>query len=103
MSLDIKSRHENDAWIVKLTGELDISCAEELKNVFDKNIEEKFLDIRVDMSNLQYIDSTGVGIIVGAMKKLRNGGKDIFLQNPRDNVKKIFRITGLDQIINMEG
>lgn len=103
MSLDIKSRHENDAWIVKLTGELDISCAEELKNVFDKNIEEKFSDIRVDMSNLQYIDSTGVGIIVGAMKKLRNGGKDIFLQNPRDNVKKIFRITGLDQIINMEG
>ena len=55
------------------------------------------------MSKLKYIDSTGVGVIVGIMKNLRSKGKDIKILNARDNVKKIFNITGLDQIIKMEG
>ena len=37
------------------------------------------------------------------MKKLRTDGKDIKISNAKDNVKRIFKITGLDQIINMEG
>ena len=55
------------------------------------------------MSKLSYIDSTGVGVIVGIMKNLRSNGKDIKIINAKDNVRKIFSITGLDQIIKMEG
>ncbi len=55
------------------------------------------------MTDLEYIDSTGIGVLVGLMKKLRTDGKDIKISNAKDNVKRIFKITGLDQIINMEG
>lgn len=105
MSLNIKSNYkdDSDSWIVELAGELDVSCANDLKDELESNIEEKFSDVKVDMSNLQYIDSTGIGVIVGAMKKLRSGKKDITIVEAKENVKKIFKITGLDQIIRMEG
>ena len=105
MSLNINSKYRDDSnrWVVELSGELDVSCADDLKKELDSNIEKKFSDVKVDMSNLQYIDSTGIGVIVGAMKKLKSGDKDITILEAKDNVKKIFKITGLDQIIRMEG
>ncbi|MEG0250934.1 MAG: STAS domain-containing protein [Peptostreptococcus sp.] len=105
MSLNINSDYKNDSnsWIVEISGELDVSCADDLKKELDGNIDNKFSNVKIDMSDLQYIDSTGIGVIVGAMKKLRKGKKDISILNAKDNVKKIFKITGLDQIIRMEG
>lgn len=105
MSLGINSTYVNEqqVWNVGLVGELDISCSEELKSKLKGNLEEKLSDINIDMSKLRYIDSTGVGVIVGIMKNLRSNGKDIKIINAKDNVRKIFSITGLDQIIKMEG
>ncbi|CAK7034336.1 MAG: Anti-sigma-B factor antagonist [Peptostreptococcus russellii] len=105
MSLNINSDYKNDSnsWIVKISGELDVSCADDLKKELDSNIDNKLSNVKIDMSNLQYIDSTGIGVIIGAMKKLRKEKKDISILNAKDNVKKIFKITGLDQIIRMEG
>lgn len=105
MSLNIKSNYENDSneWLVALKGELDLACANNLKEELYKAVEEKFADVVIDMTDLEYIDSTGMGVLVGLMKKLRTDGKDIKISNAKDNVKRIFKITGLDQIINMEG
>ena len=104
MSLNIKSNYENDSneWLVALKGELDLACANNLKEELYKAVEEKFADVVIDMTDLEYIDSTGIGVLVGLMKKLRTDGKDIKISNAKDNVKRIFKITGLDQIINME-
>lgn len=105
MSLNIKSNYGNDSkeWVVSLKGELDLSYANDLKAELYKAVDKNFSDVVIDMSNLEYIDSTGIGVLVGLMKKLRTGGKDIKISNAKDNVKKIFKITGLDQIISMEG
>ena len=86
-----------------MSGLLDLACANNLKEELYKAVEEKFADVVIDMTDLEYIDSTGIGVLVGLMKKLRTDGKDIKISNAKDNVKRIFKITGLDQIINMEG
>lgn len=105
MSLNIKSNYENNSneWIFSLNGELDLSTANKLKDDLYKSIEEKLSDVVIDMTSLEYIDSTGIGVLVGLMKKLRTQGKDIKISNAKDNVKRIFKITGIDQIISMEG
>ena len=105
MSLNIKSNYENNSneWIFSLNGELDLSTANKLKDNLYKSVEEKLSDVVIDMTNLEYIDSTGIGVLVGLMKKLRTQGKDIKISNAKDNVKRIFKITGIDQIISMEG
>nr|WP_314276470.1 STAS domain-containing protein [uncultured Peptostreptococcus sp.] len=105
MSLNIKSNYENNSneWVFSLNGELDLSTANKLKDNLYKSVEEKLSDVVIDMTNLEYIDSTGIGVLVGLMKKLRTQGKDIKISNAKDNVKRIFKITGIDQIISMEG
>ena len=55
------------------------------------------------MSNLDYIDSTGLGVMIGVLKRIKVQNKEIYIESPKDNVKKIFSITGLDKIFKMEG
>ena len=51
------------------------------------NIVEKERDIIVDLGELNYIDSTGLGIFVGALKKARLNGRNICIENTKDNIK----------------
>lgn len=103
MSINISSELDNNFWNVSIEGELDVSSADELKNKLHKIVDEKMLDVKIDLTNLEYIDSTGLGVMIGVLKKLRVNEKEIYILNPRSNVKKIFTITGLDKIFKMEG
>lgn len=103
MSININSKLDNDFWNVSIGGELDVSSAEQLKNQLHKIVDDKMLDVKIDLTNLEYIDSTGLGVMIGVLKKLRVNEKEIYILNPRSNVKKIFTITGLDKIFKMEG
>lgn len=103
MSININSKLDNDFWNVSIEGELDVSSADKLKDQLHKIVDEKMLDVKIDLTNLEYIDSTGLGVIIGVLKKLRVNEKEIYILNPRSNVKKIFTITGLDKIFKMEG
>lgn len=103
MSININSKLDNNFWNVSIEGELDVSSADKLKDQLHKIVDEKMLDVKIDLTNLEYIDSTGLGVIIGVLKKLRVNEKEIYILNPRSNVKKIFTITGLDKIFKMEG
>lgn len=105
MSINIKSNldNHNNFWNVSLEGELDVSTADKLKEYLHKLADEQIIDMKIDLTNLDYIDSTGLGVMVGVLKKLKAEEKEIYITNPKSNVKKIFTITGLDKIFNMEG
>ena len=96
MNIDSKLNNENGFWDVSLQGELDVSTA-------DKLADEKILDMKINLENLDYIDSTGLGAMIGVLKKLKTDNKEIYIINPKSNVKKIFTITGLDKIFKVEG
>ncbi len=105
MSIKINSiiDTENECWRVSLDGELDVSTADELKKNLHKLADEKNIDMRVNLENLDYIDSTGLGVMIGILKRLKIEDKDIYIEKPKNNVRKIFKITGLDKIFNLEG
>jgi anti-sigma B factor antagonist len=103
MSININHKPENNFWDVNISGELDVSNADKLKDVLHKIADEKMMDVKINLENLEYIDSTGLGIMIGVLKKLRVNEKEMYILNPRTNVKKIFTITGLDKIFKMEG
>jgi len=105
MSINIKSNldNENNFWNIVLEGELDVSTADKLKEYLHKLADEQIIDMKINLSNLDYIDSTGLGVMIGVLKKLKVEEKEIHIINPKSNVKKIFTITGLDKIFNMEG
>ena len=103
MNIDSKLNNENGFWDVSLQGELDVSTADKLKAHLHNLADEKILDMKINLENLDYIDSTGLGAMIGVLKKLKVGNKEIYIINPRNNVRKIFNITGLDKIFKVEG
>lgn len=103
MSVNIESKLDNNFWNVNINGELDVAGADKVKTHLNSLIEEQPVDIKMDFTNLEYIDSTGLGALIGVLKRLKVNDKDIYVLNARKNVKKIFSITGLDKIFKVEG
>ena len=105
MSININSvlNNQEEFWSVNLEGELDVSTADKLKEHLHGLADKEILDMKINLENLEYIDSTGLGVMIGVLKKLKVGNKEIYIVNPRSNVRKIFNITGLDKIFKVEG
>jgi len=104
VSLNIKKGFDNEKnlWNVELVGEVDIYTANDLKETLIDLLKENETDIRIDCKHLDYIDSTGLGVLIGILKKLKNIDKNIIISNPKSNISKLLKITGLDKIFIME-
>ena len=98
--MNIKSRLYNSILYVVLCGELDEHSAHYTRNsldeMFDKN---NFKQIIIDLSELDFMDSTGIGVLIGRYKKMKDKGISIFICNPSTHAEKIFKMTGLYDIM----
>ena len=105
MSININSKLDiqNNFWDISLEGELDVSTADKLKEHLHTLVAKKIVDMKINVTNLDYIDSTGLGVMIGVLKELKISDKEMYIINPKNNVKKIFTITGLDKIFKVEG
>lgn len=105
MSITINSSLDNinDCWKVCVEGELDVSTADELKKSLHKLVDERNIDVRMNFESLDYIDSTGLGVMIGILKRLKIENKEVYIEKPKSNVRKILNITGLDKIFKLEG
>ena len=59
--------------------------------------------MKLNLENLDYIDSTGLGVMIGILKRLKIENKEVYIEKPKNNVRRIFNITGLDKVFKMEG
>ena len=90
---------ERDAWtIVVVSGEIDMATAPRLRERLIDLIGEGQHRIVVDMSWVEFIDSTGLGVLIGALKRIRSHEGDLRLVIEDRRVLKVFEITGLDQV-----
>jgi anti-sigma B factor antagonist len=86
-------------WLFTVSGEIDISNAEQLKERLEAAYREHAADLMLDITDLNYIDSTGLGAVIGIYGKIRDAGHRIVLINPRENIKKLLRITSFDKVL----
>ncbi|AUS98154.1 anti-anti-sigma factor [Clostridium thermosuccinogenes] len=101
--LIFREEKNGEAINVAISGEVDIYTSQKLKDKLYSLVDESKSDIRIDFKDLTYIDSTGLGILVGALKKARQKEKNIIISNMRENINKLFLITGLDKLFMIEG
>lgn len=92
----------NNCWKVILSGEIDIFSSADVKTQLTQLMEEKAADMRVDCKQLEYIDSTGLGALVGVLKNVKGHGKTLYLSSVKPNILKLFRITNLDKVFVLE-
>jgi anti-sigma B factor antagonist len=84
---------------VKLKGECDIGSAPALREALRSLTPPAVTDLVVDVSELDFIDSTGLGVIVGALRRIREGGGELTLSGARGAVQRVLEVTRLDQAI----
>ena len=103
MTLKITELEKNDK-ICKMSidGEMDINTYKKVKDKLNKIIDEESIDIELDFENLSYIDSTGIGVLIGILKKLNKKEQSLIIKNTKDNIKRLFNITGLDKIFILQ-
>ncbi len=81
--------------ILTISGRLDMTNVSEIKSIFDKEIEAGAINVAINMSELDYIDSSGIGSFIGLMSKLKQKGGNVFLFGMKPDIHKIFQMTKL--------
>jgi anti-sigma B factor antagonist len=99
MELQLATRHEGDVSVVSAQGEVDVFTAPGLDTELDALIAAGSARLVVDLSEVAFLDSTGLGVLVKALKHAREAGGWLHLVVTSDRIRKIFEITGLDASI----
>ena len=98
MKLSIKKK-EGKLYFL-FCGELDDKAANEIRKVMDDVLDrELYTAVILDFTNLTFMDSTGIGLIIGRYKRLKAYCKKIYVMNPSRQVDKILTTTGIYQIV----
>lgn len=99
MRLGAESWDDMGRTVVELTGELDLFTAPLLRDVLMGLTSDGKHFLAVEMSGLAFLDSSGLGVLIGAAKRANAGGGGLCLAGARDNVLKVLRITGLMRVM----
>ncbi len=83
---------------ISVRGELDLSTAPELEGPLDRALENDGGSVLIDLSECEFIDSTGIALIVRAWQRLNSGedGRALVLCSQNDQVRRVLEITGLE-------
>lgn len=93
---------ERGSWVVvTVAGEVDVATAPRFRELLIGQIADGRHQIVVDMTWVDFIDSTGLGVLIGGLKRIRSHGGDLRLVIDDPRVLKVFDITGLDQIFTI--
>ena len=87
--------------IISLNAELDHHLADEMREVIDNIIDERGVNrVIIDFSKIGFMDSAGLGLIMGRYKKIRDNG-DVSVVGANESIKRILLISGLHKIVYM--
>lgn len=93
---------ENDTLIVHMAGELDHHSSEEVRNKIDDRIDRgKIHNLIMDFSNVTFMDSSGIGVVIGRYKKLSLKKGTVSIVSVKESVKRVFELSGMFKIIDV--
>ncbi len=98
MDLTLATRDVNGRIVVDVTGEIDVYTAPKLRDRITELVADGVYDIVIDMEGVEFLDSTGLGVLVGGLKKVRAHEGSLSLVCTQDRLLKIFQITGLSKV-----
>lgn len=97
--MEVKHKIVKSTLYIGLSGEFDATCAEYVRDQLDELIENKIERVVIDMSDLDFMDSTGIGVLLGRYKKLKARSVPIFLASPKKSVEKVLLLSGIYNIM----
>jgi anti-sigma B factor antagonist len=101
--LSIAVSREGGDTVLVLDGELDVYTATQFRERVNDLVYDSRLHLVVDMADLNFVDSTGLGSLVGELARVSRGGGDMVLRSPTAAVRRTIEIVGLERALPIRG
>ena len=101
MELSLATRSVSDHVVLEIGGEIDVYTAPRLRERLIEMVNSGEKNVIVDLGRVEFLDSTGLGVLVGRLKLARTRGGSMRLVGTDDRVLKVFSITGLDKVFEI--
>jgi stage II sporulation protein AA (anti-sigma F factor antagonist) len=98
----LKFQKEDDKLVVYMMGELDHHSAEEVRSKIDDRLDRENINkLVMDFTNVTFMDSSGIGVVIGRFKKISLKKGDLCITNVNNSVKRVFDLSGMFKIIKL--
>ena len=96
----MEHERKNGTVTVRISGELDHCSARQVRLELDRLIEDRAVKrLVLDMRGMTFMDSSGIGVILGRYRTLRERGGGVAVKNMNPQVEKVFTLSGMRQVI----
>lgn len=92
---------DNGVPVIRLEGEVDVYTAPQLKQQMISLLEAGTKQMIIDLTRVEYFDSTALGVLIGGLKRMRERDGNLSLICPNPRIRRVFEITGLDKIFDI--
>lgn len=97
--MDLHRHVEGDVAVLRCSGRLNMSAAKVLRSAVDETVGSGTSRIVVDLQETSFIDSSGLGALVGGLKSARQAGGDLRIAAPPEQVRTVLALTNLDRVL----
>ena len=100
--MQIEIKKENGASVAFLSGEIDHHCAKDLRTQLDRHIiGSRPSKLIIDLNNITFMDSSGIGLIMGRSKLMKACGGEVVVNSPQPYIKRVLKLAGIDRIVSI--
>ena len=97
----IQSRRKNDEILIELAGELGVASCEEARTQLQQSVHEDITRVYLHVEKLEYLDSAGLGILMGVHVTCRKRNQKLMLLAPHVNLGRMLKMCRLDQVLDI--
>ncbi len=99
--LKVEIRVEGKYLVVSLRGELDVESSQEMKNEVRKQISSEAPNVVIDLTNVSYVDSSGLGTLIALQKDARFNGGSLSIVGASQQIRRVMKMTNLDKLFEL--
>ncbi len=101
VDFEVSDRDVRGTPVITVTGEIDVATAPALRERLHSQVAAGHATLVVDLLGITFLDSTALGVLVGALKRCREAGGDLRLVATEPRIMKVFEITGLTEVFTI--
>ena len=100
--LVVDVERDGDEAIVRIDGEIEFATAPRLRSELLDLAQDGATPVILDLSNVPFLDSAGISLLIQAKKRLDAAGSDLVLRAPQPNIRRVLEISGVTELFRIE-